>query len=304
MTGSFSFLNKAAELKRFRLHPLSSADTRNEQEESGASITEELKCTIQNHACEDQPPGHHNTHGPLGINKATCSDGDTCSGQKAKLHKCEEVVQRSIFDQRLDIVVPTDPSAPTKPPSVTETPAVGTKPSITNAQNTACCGSCTLKLAEEVENLPPCGCCAKETETRSESQPPKLHPATKQLDGRMQPQALPSSLTVVPVFMASGHPANTSAMPSNSTLPYAAKQLDDTSINSRTQSFTRQLNASSLQPEPKTKQSLHSNYQLGATNSQDDTSPIACNHRTQQLRVSATINLTTPTRLHHSRQTA
>ena len=59
-----------------------------------------------------------------------------------------------------------------------------------------------------------------------------------------------------------------------------------------------------------------SNRSTAATNSQDDTSPIAspaarqqndpntCNHRTQQLRVCATINLTTPTRLHHSRQTA
>ena len=99
----------------------------------------------------------------------------------------------------------------------------------------------------------------------------KLHPATKQLDGRMQPQVLPSSLTIVPVYMASGHPAKTLAMPSSSTLPYAAKQLDDTSINSRTQSFTQQLNASSPQPEPKTKQSHHSNCQLDATNSQDDT---------------------------------
>ena len=40
-------------------------------------------------------------------------------------------------------------------------------------------------------------------------------------------------------------------MPSSSTLPYAAKQLDDTSINSRTQPFTRQLNASSPSQSPK-----------------------------------------------------
>ena len=71
-----------------------------------------------------------------------------------------------------------------------------------------------------------------------------VHPATKQLHGRMQPQALPSSLTVMPVFMASGHTTKTSAMPSNSTLHYAAKQLDDTVINNRTQPFTRQLDTS------------------------------------------------------------
>ena len=40
-------MNKAAELKRFRLHPLSSADTRDEQEESGASITEELNAQFK-----------------------------------------------------------------------------------------------------------------------------------------------------------------------------------------------------------------------------------------------------------------
>ena len=71
-----------------------------------------------------------------------------------------------------------------------------------------------------------------------------MHPATKQLDGRMQIQALPSSLTVVPVFMASGHTTKTSAMPSSSTLHYAAKQLDDTVINNRTQPLDRQLNTS------------------------------------------------------------
>ena len=102
----------------------------------------------------------------------------------------------------------------------------------------------------------------------------KVHPATKQLDGRMQPQTLPSSLTVRPVFMASSHTTKTSAMPSNSTLHYAAKQLDDTVINKRTQPFTQQLNTSppakqldgstwfkSWQLEPKTPQQslLHSN---------------------------------------------
>ena len=66
----------------------------------------------------------------------------------------------------------------------------------------------------------------------------KVHPATKQLDGRTQPQTLPSSLTVRPVIMASSHTTTTSAMPSNSTLHYAAKQLDDTVINKRTQPFT------------------------------------------------------------------
>ena len=71
-----------------------------------------------------------------------------------------------------------------------------------------------------------------------------VHPATKQLDGRMQTQALPSSLTVVPVFMASGHTTKTSAMPSSLTLHYAAKQLDDTAINNRTQPLDRQLNTS------------------------------------------------------------
>ena len=71
-----------------------------------------------------------------------------------------------------------------------------------------------------------------------------VHPATKQLDGRMQPQTLPSSLTVRPVYMASSHTTKTLAMPSKSTLPYATKQLDDTLINSRTQPFTRQLNTS------------------------------------------------------------
>ena len=46
----------------------------------------------------------------------------------------------------------------------------------------------------------------------------KVHPATKQLDDRMQPQTLPSNLTVRPVFMASSHITKTSAMPSSSTL--------------------------------------------------------------------------------------
>ena len=94
----------------------------------------------------------------------------------------------------------------------------------------------------------------------------KVHPATKQLDGRMQPQVLPSSLTVTPVFMASSHTAKTLAMPSSSTLPYATKQLHDTLITSRTQPFTRQLNTSPPAKqldgkEPKTPQQslLHSN---------------------------------------------
>ena len=60
----------------------------------------------------------------------------------------------------------------------------------------------------------------------------------------MQPQTLPSSLSVRPVFMASSHTTKTLAMPSNSTLHYAAKQLDDTVINKRTQPFTQQLNTS------------------------------------------------------------
>ena len=46
----------------------------------------------------------------------------------------------------------------------------------------------------------------------------KVHLATKQLDDRMQPQTLPSNLTVRPVFMASSHITKTSAMPSSSTL--------------------------------------------------------------------------------------
>ena len=94
----------------------------------------------------------------------------------------------------------------------------------------------------------------------------KVHPATKQLDGRKQPQTRP-------VFMASSHTTKTSAMPSNLTLHYAAKQLDDTVINKRTQPFTQQLNTSppakqldgstwfkSWQLEPKTRQQslLHS----------------------------------------------
>ena len=44
--------------------------------------------------------------------------------------------------------------------------------------------------------------------------------------------------------MASGHTTMTSAMPSSSTLHYAAKQLDDTVINNRTQPLDRQLNTS------------------------------------------------------------
>ena len=44
---------------------------------------------------EDQPPGHRSTHGPLGTNEATYSDGDTCNRHKVKLYYCEEVVQRS-----------------------------------------------------------------------------------------------------------------------------------------------------------------------------------------------------------------
>ena len=71
-----------------------------------------------------------------------------------------------------------------------------------------------------------------------------VHPATKQLDGRKQTQALPSSLTVVPVFRASGHTIKTSAMPSSSTLHYAAKQLDDTVTNKRSQPHDRQLHIS------------------------------------------------------------
>ena len=59
-------------------------------------------------------------------------------------------------------------AASTKPLTVTETPEVGTKPSFTNAkksfsapQNPVCCGSCTLELAEDVENLLPCDCCVR-----------------------------------------------------------------------------------------------------------------------------------------------
>ena len=44
-------------------------------------------------------------------------------------------------------------------------------------------------------------------------------------------------------FMASGHITKTTAMPSSSTLHYAAKQLDDTVINNRTQPL-KQLNTS------------------------------------------------------------
>ena len=39
-----------------------------------------------------------------------------------------------------------------------------------------------------------------------------MHPAAKQLDGRMQTQVLPSSLTVMPVFMASNYTTKTSAI--------------------------------------------------------------------------------------------
>ena len=69
-------------------------------------------------------------------------------------------------------------------------------------------------------------------------------PATKQVDGRMQPQVLPSSLTVTPRVHGLEHTAKTLAMPSSSTLHYAIRQLDDTVINSHTQPFTQQLNAS------------------------------------------------------------
>ena len=47
-----------------------------------------------------------------------------------------------------------------------------------------------------------------------------MHPATKQLDGQMQPTSLPSSLTGTPNVL--------------STPPYATKQLDDTVITSHT----------------------------------------------------------------------
>ena len=47
-----------------------------------------------------------------------------------------------------------------------------------------------------------------------------MHPATKQLDGQMQPTSLPSSLTGTPNVL--------------STPPYATKQLDDTVIKSHT----------------------------------------------------------------------
>ena len=104
-----------------------------------------------------------------------------------------------------------------------------------------------------------------------------MHPATKQLDGRMQIQALPSSLTVVPVFMASGHTTKTSAMPSSSTLHYAAKQLDDTLINSRTQPFTRQLNTS-----PPAKQldeiSWFKSWQLTPLNNHCSAATATCQH--------------------------
>ena len=107
----------------------------------------------------------------------------------------------------------------------------------------------------------------------------KVHPATKQLVGRMQPQTLPSSLTVRPVFMASSHTTKTPAMPSNSTLHYAAKQLDDTVISNRTQPFARQLNTSppakqldgstwfkSWQLEPKTSPTITAPQQLQRAN--------------------------------------
>ena len=71
-----------------------------------------------------------------------------------------------------------------------------------------------------------------------------VHPATKQLDGRMQPHVLPNSLTVTPRVHGLEHTAKTLATPSSSTLPYATKQLDDTVNNNRTQPLIRQLNTS------------------------------------------------------------
>ena len=50
------------------------------------------------------------------------------------------------------------------------------------------------------------------------------------------------------MFKASGHPAKTFAMPTSSTLPYAAKQLNDTLINPAIHSTAE---CSSPQPEPK-----------------------------------------------------
>ena len=115
-----------------------------------------------------------------------------------------------------------------------------------------------------------------------------MHPAIKQLDGRKQTQTLPSSLTVVPMLMASSHPAKTSAMPSSSTLPYAALQLDDTVSNIRTQPLDRQLNTS-----PPAKQldgnSWFKSWQL--TPPQQSLFQSNCNmptHAGQHVRTSAT----------------
>ena len=96
MTGSSSFLLKAAELKRFRSHPLSSAVPRDEQ---GKRKRKSQRNTI-----------------------ARCLSGSKFHSPSAADFK------------RPDIIVPTDPMAPTKLLTVTKTPAVGTRPSFTHAR--------------------------------------------------------------------------------------------------------------------------------------------------------------------------
>ena len=72
------------------------------------------------------------------------------------------------------------------------------------------------------------------------------------------------------MFLASSHTTKTSAMPSSSTLHYAAKQLDDTVINKRTQPFTQQLNIS-----PPAKQLDGSTWlKSQATGAQDPQNPV------------------------------
>ena len=105
MIGSSSFLFKAAELKRFRSHPLSSAVNPGEQEESNASVSPSAADCPREHIatkCKPlrdctaltmlaatpggKPPGHRSTRKPLGTKEVTHSDGDTSSRHKTEPH--------------------------------------------------------------------------------------------------------------------------------------------------------------------------------------------------------------------------
>ena len=168
------FFVKAAELKRFRSHPLAQQSPRRAgrvwsiRHRGTQELHSTLLTQIPQPICRRLPRDHRPTKfepiriciGPIHLHRPWPHDHNSLKIRAApwrhlnwvsvstvmvhgpKNHACccterwlpGRTAISSLKINRPDVVIPTDPMAPTKPLAVTETPAVGTKPSITNAR--------------------------------------------------------------------------------------------------------------------------------------------------------------------------